>query len=177
MIKNKEDKEFEMLKSLRADIENNSSNYERSLKKAENVTQEELSKRWINSMINNNIAKVSKNESIKAVKLLLSFEDERVNKLMLEKMNCKKKVLQKDNKFEFIQSELTKKADKKFKNNSDVIRLLILKYAYYLRNKYFHAERIPAIFLIETSNKKELEYMSEFILAINLDLISNKLRK
>lgn len=146
MIKNKEDKEFEMLKSLRADIENNSSNYERSLKKAENVTQEELSKRWINSMINNNIAKGSKNESSKTVKLLLSFEDERVNKLMLEKMNCKKKVLQKDNKFEFIQSELTKKADKKFKNNSDVIRLLILKYAYYLKKNIFMLREYLQIF-------------------------------
>ncbi|MGI6687428.1 MAG: hypothetical protein ACOX6Y_03540 [Christensenellales bacterium] len=42
---------------------------------------------------------------------------------------------------------------------TDIVRLVILKYAYHLRCKRFHAEKLPTNFLINNRNLSELEHV------------------
>ena len=43
-----------------------------------------------------------------------------------------------------------------------VIRLPVLKYAYYLCNQYFHVERWLADFLVETHNGREMRFSAPY---------------
>lgn len=108
---------------------------------------------------------------------LKSFTDYRIVKVLSENLSCKKNELNSINKFEEIceyYSKLLKYGCTKT-NDIDVIRFVILKYAYYLRCKYFHAEKIPANFLIENMSQNELNKITEPLSIICYDLFINRL--
>lgn len=55
----------------------------------------------------------------------------------------------------------------------DVVRMVVLKYAYYLRNKLLHTERIPTYFLFDTANEEGVSFMLDPLVAICTDLIGS----
>jgi len=90
-------------------------------------------------------------------------------------MKCKKVDLTTGKEYSKIELHYNQCITTHIKKDSDVIRILILKHAYYLRCKYFHAEKIPTNFLINNSNQIELNRITEPLRLICKDLIENKL--
>lgn len=163
-------KDFEGLICIRKKLEEEPEKFMNTIALSDKVTVEDLSDRRIIAMINNNYPKGSNNEKNNVINFLNEFEDSRVNKILLEKMECKKKVL--DDKYNHVRENLELKIDKNEKNNIDIIRFLVLKYSYFLRNKYFHGEKFPLFTLIKNTNHADIDYICKFLFAINLDLLS-----
>lgn len=168
-------KDFYMLKELKEDLEKSLIPYPAItdfIDNMDNMDNKFIQTCMLNKMICNNYPKNSKN---KPEDFFNSFNDYRVAEILKDKMECKKDYLTKKNKYSNIKEHYEKCISDKTKKDSDVIRILILKYAYYLRCKYFHAEKIPTNFLINNFNQKELNRISEPLKLICKDLIENKL--
>ena len=164
-------KEFDRLISLRKNIEDHVDKFSRVLEYGNSVDTEFLQSLWISQMITNNIKKGGKDEEKRVKAEVDCFEDERVLKVLIEKIECKKEAF-KSQTIEEYRSEIRDKIKLEKKNNIDIIRLIILKYAYFLRNKFFHAERWPAHFLIDNDNLKELNKVSLPLTLICVDLLN-----
>lgn len=168
----KEKKEFNMLKDLRQDIESNTNLYTNILNFFKNIDYSYIDACFINSMISNNYPKGSTNG---LVDFLIDFDDTRVIKILKDKMKCKKNDLTSINKFQEIETYYANKLKTPCTKDSDIIRIIILKYAYYLRCKFFHAEKLPPNFLIDNMNQQELNRISIPLSIICKDLLENKL--
>lgn len=172
------DKDFEMLRELRNDIEKDKKSetnlYSKTMDFSSELTYDYIKSLSIKAMICNNYPK-DKTKGL--YEFLKSFTDYRIVKVLSENLSCKKNELNSINKFEEIceyYSKLLKYGCTKT-NDIDVIRFVILKYAYYLRCKYFHAEKIPANFLIENMSQNELNKITEPLSIICYDLFINRL--
>ncbi len=168
----KEKKEFNMLKDLRQDIESNTNLYTNILNFFKNIDHSYIDACFINGMICNNYPKGSTNG---LVDFLIDFNDTRVIKVLKDKMKCKKNDLTSINKFQEIETYYANKLKTPCTKDSDIIRIIILKYAYYLRCKFFHAEKLPPNFLIDNMNQQELNRISIPLSIICKDLLENKL--
>lgn len=167
-------KDFDMLRLLRGDIETEKFLYKNILNFADdNITVDYIKSCYINKMICNNFPK-GKTKNLP--EFLNSFDDYRVNEALVDKMKCKKNDLQSLNQYNTIQQTLLNKIEKGTKKNTDLVRLIILRYAYYLRCKYFHAEKMPANFIVNNANQNELDRISIPLIIICKDLIENKIR-
>ena len=170
--------DFEMLKKLREDLEDNPDCYPNILLFSDKVKCNYLDQCFLNAMICNNFPKLTF-KSQKKVKPLVdfytNFEDVRVLKSLKEKIKCKKTDLKINKEYNNVLNYYNTKISENIVKNTDVVRLIILKYAYYLRCKYFHAEKLPANFLINNANYTELLRISEPLSIICKDLLENKL--
>ncbi len=165
-------KDFDMLKELKEDLEENSKLYEKSIKFADEVDYNYLDKYFVNGMIYNNILRQGGVKSM--IESVRSFNDKRVLcifKKVLDYQKNKMEPKEYDNIKGYIDSEIKKKN----KKNTDVIRFIILKYGYYLRCKFFHGEQIPANFLIFNANLLELDRITEPLQLVCVDLLEKKL--
>lgn len=165
----REANEHKRLVYLKEDIIQNLDLYPKVLEYASGVTFEDIDRLWIAQMITNNI-NTNKNAEKRVRDLVDSFEDERVLKVLINKIECKKQCFK--NSIEDYRAEIRPKIRKHKKNDVDIVRLVVLKYAYFLRNKFFHAERWPAYFLITNDNLRELINISEPLKYICIDLIN-----
>ncbi|MEL4503654.1 hypothetical protein AAEX63_01970 [Luteococcus sp. H138] len=164
--------DFEMLKYIRREINSSPERFPRAMAYAATVDQAFLEDRWIIAMINNNIPRASKNEAKRVVEFLGGFDDYRVCGALAGKASCKKKILKDAGLWEGTIDRLDNVAESGLKKDADVLRLLILKYCYYLRNKYFHGERWPSEFIFsETANAQELGLMAKPLTLLCYDLL------
>lgn len=165
----REANEHKRLVYLKEDIIQNLDLYPKVLEYASRVTFDDIDRLWIAQMITNNI-NTNKNAEKRVRDLVDSFEDERILKVLINKIECKKQCFK--DPIEDYRNEIRLKIREHKKNDVDIVRLLILKYAYFLRNKFFHAERWPAYFLITNDNLRELTKISEPLKYICIDLIN-----
>lgn len=165
----REANEHKRLVYIKEDIIQNLDLYPKVLEYASRVTFDDIDRLWIAQMITNNI-NTSKNAEKRVRDLVDSFEDERVLKVLINKIECKKQCFK--NSIEDYRNEIRLKIREHKKNDVDIVRLVVLKYAYFLRNKFFHAERWPAYFLITNDNLRELIKISEPLKYICIDLIN-----
>ena len=157
--------EQDKLKAIKESIDKHPNLYKNILDYAQTVDENYLNNRWITGMLVNNIT-----NKTNLMNLVTSFNDYRVISNLKKNINCLKKVMS-EQELSYCKNELECKTKKQ--KDGDIARFLILKYAYFLRNKYFHAERIPTYFIVENRSHKELNEISEPLLLICIDLINN----
>ena len=109
------------------------------------------------------------------VSFFKDFKDIRVITTLKKVMNCKKNDLNSIQEYNNIDSYFNSEIKSNTVKDTDIVRLIILKYAYYLRCKYFHAEKLPANFLINNANYNELLRISKPLSIICKDLLEIKL--
>lgn len=170
-----ESDDFEMLKKLRLDLEENYSDYPNISSFIPNMDATYMSTCHLNAMICNNFPKGNIKKQSKLEEFFKEFTDYRVAEVLKEKMKCKIKDLNTIGKYADVESFYSQHIDQKTENEIDIIRLVILKYAYYLRCKYFHGEKIPSTFLLVNHNQEELNRISIPVRILCKDLIENKL--
>ena len=168
----KEKKDFNMLKKLREDLELNPGLYPNILSFSKNIDFNYLNQCFLKAMICNNFPKGNTQGLISFFK---DFKDIRVITTLKKVMNCKKNDLNSIQEYNNIDSYFNSEIKSNTVKDTDIVRLIILKYAYYLRCKYFHAEKLPANFLINNANYNELLRISEPLSIICKDLLEIKL--
>lgn len=181
-----ENSDRDMLDKLASDL-NKSGEYELILNFAKDIDYEYLENCRIFAMICNhlkrNTKKIKKYKDDKKIKGSLTryfpFEDKRVNKILFAIMKDKKRELLKIFNCNEMYDELYKEIENKIKEektqDADIVKLVILEYAYYLRCEYFHAEKLPTNFVVSNLNDKELLRISEPLILICRDLLDSKL--
>lgn len=165
-------KDFDMLKELRRSLEDSPNLYPNIISFSKNIDFNYLNNCFLNAMICNNYPKGNSNSLIKFCK---DLKDTRVLAVLKEKTKCKNKELNSTNEAVKLNKYFENGIKANVVKDTDVVRLIILKYAYYLRCKYFHGEKSPANFLIRGTNYAELLRISEPLALICKDLIENVL--
>lgn len=169
-------KDSEVLRELRDVIEQKYDEFELLNEFAGKLTTDYLEKRYISEYIKNEYKDIKNLCGFNRMKehMLLSFTDFRVCTVIIQRMNCKKRELKLYDPNNNIDKELDKRILNRNVDNFDVVRLLILKYSYFLRCKYFHGEKIPENFLVNTIESKELTYMSIPLKLMIFDILNTK---
>ena len=170
-----ESNDFEMLKKLRLDLEENYIDYPNISSFIPKMDAPYMSDCRLIAMICNNFPKGNIKKQNKLEEFFKEFTDYRVAEVLKEKMKCKTKDLNTIGKYTDVESFYSQHIAQKTENEIDIIRLVILKYAYYLRCKYFHGEKIPSTFLLVNHNQEELNRISIPVRILCKDLIENKL--
>lgn len=170
-----ESEDFKMLKKLRLDLEKNYTDYTSISAFIPNMDVTYMSTCHLNAMICNNFSKGNIKKQNKLEEFFKEFTDYRVAEVLKEKMKCKTKDLNTIGKYADVESFYSQHIAQKTENEIDIIRLVILKYAYYLRCKYFHGEKIPSTFLLVNHNQEELNRISIPVRILCKDLIEHKL--
>jgi hypothetical protein len=165
-------KDFDMLKELRHSLEDSPNLYPNIISFSRNIDQSYLNDCFLNAMICNNYPEGSSKGLIEFCK---DIEDARVLAVLKEKTKCKNKEIKSINEDVKLNKYFANGIKANIVKDTDVVRLIILKYAYYLRCKYFHGEKTPANFLIRGTNYAELLRISEPLALICKDLIENVL--
>lgn len=165
-------KDFDMLKELRRSLEDSPNLYPNIILFASKIDQSYLNDCFLNAMICNNYPKGNSKGLIKFCK---DIKDARVLAVLKEKTKCKNKEIKSINEDVKLNEYFENGIKANIVKDTDVVRLIILKYAYYLRCKYFHGEKSPANFLIRGANYDELLRISKPLTVICKDLIENVL--
>ncbi len=164
---NKSIRDFDFLKNIRKLMECHPEIFSNSLSFASGIEEAYLNERWLIAWINDRYNTPKQIEDL--YNIINEFDDSRVLSILKEKIICKRNSIP---DFENFNKQIERKIENGVKNDIDIIRLLVLKYGYFLRNKYFHAERPPANFLIQTTNFEELNIISRPITFLTIDLFS-----
>ena len=164
--------DFCMLQELRKDLESNQNSYTNIINFSKGLDYEYLNACFFKGMIYNNFP----SKKTKAfVKFLEGFDDYRVIKVLMDMIEYKINDLKDTNEYENIKNDYINKLESPYQKDTDVVRILILKYAYYLRCKFFHAEKLPSNFIINNVHHIELCRISHPLSLICKDLLENKL--
>lgn len=175
-----------MLDKVASDL-NKSGEYKLILKYAKDIDYKYLENCRIFAMICNhlkrNAKKIKNYKKTKEIKGSLTyyfpFEDKRVNEILFSIMKDKKRELLKIFNCNEMYIDLYKVIENKIKEkktqDEDIVKLVILEYAYYLRCEYFHAEKLPTNFVVSNLNDKELLRISEPLILICRDMLDSKL--
>lgn len=157
--------DFDMLCELRNKLEHNQADYPRSCQFASAITGKDLLGRQINSMLWNNKVRGSVEQT------LTDMSDERVVSALKECVERSSSLFKDEKEKARIVQRMDSEIAKRVRCDTDVVRLFVFKYAYYLRNQYFHAERWPTAFMKDSDNTDELKFVCEPLMLMCLDLI------
>lgn len=160
------DKEFDKLCDVRSFIETNWIDMRRTNKYMDDEDEHTLRKLRIREFVLNDYENISKTNAY--AEMVQSFRDYRMALLFDEIMPYRKDNLVKVGLFSCVDSHIKSQISLKSKENCDLARFYILKYSYFLRNKYFHAEKGAPVFILKKNNEIEelakiCEIMSLFL--------------
>lgn len=166
----------DMVRVLRTHFENNLNLYSRTLEFTNDINVKYLEKFSFNKLIKSKFTFKDKNTEFKNLRdhMLLAFHDSRVCEILLSKITIKKDLLSIFDPKENIKKELKKRIKSSKIVPLDIVRLLILKHAFYLRNKYIHAEKKPLNFLVEQDELDETKKLSEILKLLIYDMVESK---
>ena len=175
---NKTASDFENLKYIRKLLDDNKDKFKKSIEFSRKVDLEYLNVCKTNSMIKNNHPQLKPNKKSKEADTVIermykNYSDSLLCEYLESKLPCKKKVLEETGLYESTAKYLSDQKQKQISNPLDITRFLVLKYAYYLRNKNFHAEVMANNFLFKNDDSNELLRISKPIQYLVIDLINN----
>lgn len=163
------DKEFDKLCDVKKFITTNWVNMERTDKYMNNETKDSLRKLRIREFVLNDYENLSKTKAY--ADMVKSFEDCRMASLFNEIMPYRRDNLINEGLFHDVDSYLHRQIRAGTINNCDLARFYILKYSYFLRNKYFHAEKGAPVFVLRKNNEIiELDKICEILSLFLADL-------
>lgn len=103
--------------------------------------------------------------------MVMSFSDYRMALLFDEIMPYRKVNLLNQGLYHDVNTHLQKQISSGKKKNSDLARFYVLKYSYFLRNKYFHGEKSSPVFVLKKNNEiEEMEKICEIFSLFLADL-------
>lgn len=150
-------------------ITNNSSSFYNSLPKVRNITTEKLSKlsRW-RSFIQDEFLNSNIYNYMKTIK---GYEDHRVLNIFFENLDIMEQKLINDGSYKGIENYIDTNSETK--RDSDILSVLNINYLYFVRNKFFHAEKIDSSFrLTDNKNLEEIKWLNTIFEPFIIDLIN-----
>lgn len=147
------------LKALRDDLEKSQPRYKNSIAKAEEINEKSISILRLEAFLKHTYPSKS-NECL--CELFNSFKDHRVRKALDQSIRKYTNLSSDKLDFEPIGNE---------HNPVDILRLFVLKYAYFLRNSLFHANQMSR-FLIKNDLMSELEFITNFLILLEIDIFN-----
>jgi len=165
------DKEFEKLVDMKNFIQHNRMSMIKVTNKIDNDTMDDIRSFRIREFILNNFEDIGKTEAY--ANMVKSFSDYRMSQLFNEVMCYREDNLKHANLFSDVQNHITKCINRNQKDNIDLVRFYVLKYAYFLRNKYFHAEKSTPVFVLKKNNEiEEIEKINSVLKCLLSDLFN-----
>lgn len=163
------DKEFDKLRDTKTFIETNWSLMLRTNAYMDGENDKTLRQLRIREFVLNNFEDISKTKAYS--EMIKSFRDCRMALLFKEIMPYRKDNLVNEGLFSSVDTHIEKQIAKGDKINCDLARFYVLKYSYFLRNKYFHAEKSSPIFILKKNNEiVELTKICEIMCLFLTDL-------
>jgi len=171
----KETRENEKLYFMREFICNHKNEFQQSLNLVDKDTKSDIRKLRIRDLILNDFPSISQTKSFE--QFILRYTDFRMNEVFEEILPYRIDNLKQKGMDLGVQNHIQLYKAQKLKENSDLLCFYILKYSYYLRNKYFHAEKLtPTFNFIKNNEIDELEKLNELLKTFLYELIKcNKL--
>ncbi|MNN70700.1 hypothetical protein D3C81_1865720 [compost metagenome] len=103
----------------------------------------------------------------------MRFKDYRINQMFNEVLPYRQEFLSIEGLLNDVQKHLNHNIIGGIKCNEELLCFYILKYAYYLRNKYFHAEKSAPIFILKNNNElTELGKINQILGTFIIDLLN-----
>lgn len=165
-------KEFECLRTMRQFILINSSSFPKTLSVTNNLTKDEFhSFRWARMILNDYDTR-EKNQAL--VDFVCRYHDGRIMDLFEEKLVCRKDFLQADKNdlYKTVENHII--SNKGVKADAELVSLLSIKYAYFIRNKFFHAEMADGTFKIKPNNiDVEMKKLNKILETLIFELVEN----
>lgn len=163
------DKEHEKLKFMRQFIESNSSHFKLSVDLIDLDQKNDIRSLRIRDFILSNFP--TRNETNQFKELIFRFSDYRLNEMFQDILPYRKDFLIAEGLMNDVQNHITNSINNRQKANDQLLCFYILKYAYFLRNKYFHAEKTAPVFLLKNNNEvTELNKINAIMSAFLVDL-------
>lgn len=166
-----EDKEFEKLKFMREFIEINQSSFSNSLNLMDKDEKDDIRSLRIRDFILNNFP--TRNETKQFKEFIVRFTDYRLNQMFAEVLPYRQEFLSLEGLLFSVQSHIEFHKAQGLKYNEQLLCFYILKYSYYLRNKYFHAEKTSPVFILKSNNElTELDKINEIMCTFIVDMFN-----
>ncbi|MGG3158442.1 hypothetical protein ABEP50_22595 [Priestia megaterium] len=165
-----QDKEFDKLKEMRRFILSNRDLFVDSSSFFDSFDDKELRKlRW-REMILNDYEDEKKTKAFRD--FLFRYKDYRINKVFLEILPYRKTFLSNAGYLGEVEKHINTAIKSRKKDNHEVLCLYMIKYCYFIRNKYFHGEKLdPTIHLIKTDEISELKIINKLFAIFLKELI------
>lgn len=165
-IKNKE---FDKLCDVKIFIETNWASMVRTNAYMDKESEQTLRKLRIREFVLNDYENVSKTQAY--ADMVKSFVDYRMAALFNEIMPYRRDNLISEGLYHGVNSYIQSQIGASINRNSDLARFYVLKYSYFLRNKYFHAEKSAPVFVLKKNNEiDELDKICEILSLFLADL-------
>ena len=164
------DKEFDKLKEIKKFILLNRDLFVNSSSFFDGFGDKDIRKlRW-REMILNDYDNEKKTKAFRD--FLFRYEDYRINKVFLEILPYRKAFLSNAGYLGEVETHINTAIRNKKKDNYEVLCLYMIKYGYFIRNKYFHGEKLdPTIHLIKTDEISELKLINNLFAIFLKELI------
>ena len=165
-----ETNEFDCMVSMRSFILQNEKLFPDSISVTNKYSKSDLhSFRW-NKMILNDYDTRKKNKAL--VSFVLRYHDKRIMQLFKEKLACRMQFLTDEG----LDSAVNNHINKHYTaiQDGELVTLIAIKYAYYIRNKFFHGEVPDGTFKIKNDNiDREIQLINNLLEVLVWELMEN----
>ncbi|BET54928.1 hypothetical protein ACI43K_07570 [Bacillus subtilis] len=162
--------EFNKRKDIRSFILNNRHLFTESSSLFSAYDEKEIRRlRWREMILND----YETEKSTKAFRdFILRYKDYRLNKIFQDTLPYRKEFLSNAGYLNEVEDHIKTNISNKYKDDYELLCFYLVKYSYFLRNKYFHGEKIDStIYLIKTTEIEELTRINEIFKVFLRELI------
>lgn len=162
--------EFNKRKEIRSFILNNRHLFTESSSLFSAYDEKEIRRlRWREMILND----YETEKSAKAFRdFVLRYKDYRLNKIFQDTLPYRKEFLSNGGYLNEVENHISTNISNKYKDDYELLCFYLVKYSYFLRNKYFHGEKIDStIYLIKTTEIEELTRINEIFKIFLRELI------
>ncbi len=155
---------------MRQFILNNSASFPKSVAITNGYSDAKfLSYRWVRMILNDY---PTQNKTTALVDFIERYHDGRIMRMLQQKLACRNEYLTNEGKIgrvnSYIAGNLATKID------AELVTLLAIKYAYFVRNKMFHGEVIDRTFRVRENNMDvEMRNLNELLEVLVMELMEN----
>lgn len=163
--------EIKKLIDIRKIIHSEQLHFTSSFNSIDTHTKDDIRKLLIRDMILNNYDSFSKTTAFRD--FMLRYEDHRINEVFQDILPYRKDYLSSKGYLTTVEGHIRGKILCGKKNNEDLLCFYVLKYCYFLRNKYFHAEKPDSSFnLLNTIEIDNIKSLNDLLFLFIHDLLS-----
>ena len=108
------------------------------------------------------------------VKFVERYSDKRIMALLKEKLVCREVYITGLGKWNEVQTHIASNANTT--SDIELVTILCIKYAYFIRNKYFHGETLDGTFKLKKDNiDLEFERISKLLPTLIYEIIDGNI--
>lgn len=154
------DKEFDKLVFLKNYIWNHPFLFPETINFTTNFTEQDIRKLRIKEMIFNDYSTIDNTKAF--ADFICRYNDCRINQIFKATLPYRKEFLIIKGLYNDVQNSINTSLSQNKKIDVEIITFYLIKYSYFIRNKYFHAEKIDSTFyLIPNAEIKELSLLNK----------------